>query len=108
MNTITLEKGIELCREIEDKLKKIGYHCGLTGSILYKGSSEKDVDLIVYPHKVSKQLPILDIIRKIGASTDMYQSQGNQIKEKIIPSCADKLVVICYYKGIRFDLFFLT
>lgn len=34
-------------------MQQNGYEIGLTGSVLYKGASIKDLDLIVYPHKTT-------------------------------------------------------
>lgn len=108
MKKITLQEGLEFCREIEERLVKIGYHCGLTGSILYKGESEKDIDIIIYPHQVSKQLPVNHILGVIGAHTNMYLNQGNKVKDEIVPSCTDKVIVVADYKKVRVDLFFLS
>lgn len=104
-NKITLEKSIEICREIEDKLKPISYHCGLTGSTLYKGESEKDIDIIVYPHQISNTVSLNKILETLGVYTEMYGTQGCQKPITIRPSTTDKLVVVCEYKGIRIDLF---
>lgn len=46
----TLEEAIDLCRKIENELEEYGYHCALTGGVLYNGSSTKDVDIMIYPH----------------------------------------------------------
>ena len=32
-----------------------GYHCALGGSVLHKGHSNKDLDVIVYPHDFQKR-----------------------------------------------------
>ena len=109
MNTkITLADAVKICREIEPKLRGIGYHCGLTGSTLYAGESSKDVDIIIYPHDIKKQIPLTTVIKIIGATTEMYHSQGDFIADKIVPSTTDKLVVVADYLGTRVDLFFLT
>jgi hypothetical protein len=46
----TLEQAITEIRSLEPKLAAIGFHCALNGSVLYRGESQKDLDLIVYPH----------------------------------------------------------
>lgn len=46
----TLEEGINFVRKLEIDLKDIGFHCALTGSVLYKGVSYKDLDVMIYPH----------------------------------------------------------
>lgn len=47
---ITIEEALKFIRTLEEKVKPYGFHCGLTGSVLYKGYSEKDLDIIIYPH----------------------------------------------------------
>lgn len=107
MQKIKIDDAVKLCREIEGLLKPIGYHCGLTGSTLYKGESSKDIDIIIYPHQVDKQVPINQIIDTIGVETVMYKSQGEYTARDIQPSSTDKLIIVGEYKGIRVDLFFL-
>lgn len=107
MDPLTLAQAIEICREIEEKLKPIGYHCGLTGSTLYKGISTKDIDIIVYPHQISQTLRLSEIIAQIGLRTNMYPSQDCYHPKEIAPSTTDKLVVVGNYNGVRVDLFFL-
>ena len=104
---ITLEEAISVCREIEERLKPIGYHCGLTGSTLYKGESFKDIDIIVYPHQVSDTKTLDEIIIASGVTTNMYQSQGNLKPLQVTPSTTDKLVLVGGYNGYRIDLFVL-
>ena len=103
----TVTDAINICKEIEPKLRNIGYHCGLTGSCLYGNGSAKDIDIIIYPHQKSKQISVIKIIAEIGATTKMYQSQGEMIAKKITPSCTDKLIIVSDYKGTRVDFFFL-
>ena len=53
-NSWTLEEGIKFARELEFNLIPLGYHCAITGSVLYKGRSEKDLDIMIYPHDSTK------------------------------------------------------
>lgn len=61
----TDQQAVELCREIEPFLAKIGYHCALTGGCLFRGSSTKDFDVIVYPHKTTERLEESVLIKKL-------------------------------------------
>ena len=107
-NVITLEKAISVCREIQEKLKPIGYNCGLTGSTLYDGESTKDIDIIVYPHQITNQKTLQEVFIALEHfHTNMFPSQSRNWIEEITPSTTDKLVVVGDYKGIRVDLFFL-
>ncbi len=45
----TLEEGLELIRQLHPSVQQAGYYLGLTGSVLFKGQSEKDLDIIAYP-----------------------------------------------------------
>ena len=59
-----INEAVEICTYLEPILAKVGYHCGLTGSCLYKGGSDKDIDVILYPHKPSVTLKYRDL-RKV-------------------------------------------
>lgn len=48
----TLEGAIRIARAIEQIIEEYGAHCALTGGCLYTGHSNKDVDIMIYPHKV--------------------------------------------------------
>jgi len=45
----TLSEAVVLINELVEPLKKAGWSVGLTGSVLWNGESQNDVDLIVYP-----------------------------------------------------------
>jgi len=48
---VTLGDAVALCRRIEAAIKPFGAHCALTGSCLYTGYSEKDIDVMIYSHQ---------------------------------------------------------
>jgi hypothetical protein len=48
------EQAMDVIEGLEPVMSELGAHVGLTGSILYKGQSEKDLDLIIYPHNKSE------------------------------------------------------
>lgn len=43
--------GLNIIRELEGLFSYNGLHLALAGSLVYKGVSNKDIDIIVYPHK---------------------------------------------------------
>lgn len=55
---ITLDYAIAFCQTAEKTLRPLGWHIGLTGSLLYghpsrvanKDSASGDLDVIIYPH----------------------------------------------------------
>ena len=99
---LTLELAVEVCRVIESALAPIGYHCGLTGGCLYRGLSGKDVDVIVYPHQVSKTRSkdaLKDALKSVGILPMFDNGHG--------VSCRDKDIELFKLEDVRIDLFFL-
>ena len=71
--TRTLEDAVALARRVEKELTVAGWHCALTGSCLYLGQSEKDVDLIVYPHKCPRPARALGRLHAALKTAGLYQ-----------------------------------
>ena len=103
MTRIDLEDAIFLCQELEPKLAAEGYHCAITGSVLFKGSSKKDLDLVVYPHKTSEQYADhAALLTKLGFTveadrTEVHGRYGDS-----------KIVFQTWFLNIRVDVFFLS
>ena len=51
----TTQDAIELCKILYKPLKEIGVFIGLTGGLLYKEGSRKDIDLVIYRHRQDRQ-----------------------------------------------------
>lgn len=49
----TLDEAVRLMRRMWPGLQEAGWHIGLTGSVVYRGSSKKDLDLVAYPRDSS-------------------------------------------------------
>lgn len=103
----TQQQAIWMIQSFEPQLASQGYHCALTGSVLYKGKSIKDLDIIIYPHwKKEGLLPDLNIIKKwllefFGASEIKDCASTSQERD-------DKHVCWLLTKdGQRIDFFFL-
>lgn len=48
------ETSLDLIRKLEEIAKNFGLHIALGGGVLHKGSSEKDLDIFVYPRFTKK------------------------------------------------------
>lgn len=108
----TLEEAQALVAKIWEPLAKAGFHVGLTGSTLYNRASNKDLDLIVYPHKTGEKtlndavraLQTLGFVRWFnyeavqGARGQGDNEYGNDQKK----------VEIWHYNKKRVDMFFLS
>lgn len=55
MHEWTIEDALVLIREIAPKLKKVGWYPSLAGSVLMKGYSDKDLDIVMIPHTLAEQ-----------------------------------------------------
>ncbi len=103
----TQQEAIWCLVSLEARLKEVGCHCGLTGSILYRGDSKKDLDVIIYPHWKKDNEPIdLQIVKdwlvKFFDAEEMNDCKSTSQKRD------DKYVCWLTTKaGKRIDFFFL-
>lgn len=98
----TLESGIEVCRVVEALLDPAGFHCALGGGVMKKGSSQKDLDIFVYPHK-SNGCSFLEEVEKI-LSPVMDAPLGKRDHSSYGD---DKTVYSANKEGKRIDFFLL-
>lgn len=56
--TWTLQQAVELIQELEPAVRELNYHITLGGSVLHKGSSDKDLDLFIVPLNGFPSTPI--------------------------------------------------
>lgn len=98
---ITLEQGIEAARVAEVALSHCLYHVALGGSLLHKGTSEKDIDLFCYPHTtlITQEAPrILSELQKVGFT--IFERRDHDEHD-------DKVVYRTEYNNQRVDIFIL-
>lgn len=64
----SLADAIRLCRRLEEKLAEREWHCSLAGSVLYRGWSDKDLDIIIYPHhdKGCHESNVVEVLENVG------------------------------------------
>jgi len=91
------------------ELLKPRYYLGLTGSVLIKGSSTKDMDLIVYPASSADQdkLWVEQILRGAGLKK-LYDKDIVQARWRSLGSQDEKIVEVWEFEGKRVDFFFLS
>lgn len=55
---------IRLCRWLEPIVSRYGFHVGLTGGCLYADGNRKDIDIIIYEHKLGETVfqDFLDVL----------------------------------------------
>lgn len=55
MKLWTMRSALELIRDVDSRLRQVGYFAALTGGVLIRGWSRHDLDVIVTPLKKSRQ-----------------------------------------------------
>lgn len=93
-----LEYAVAVIRTLEPLLAAAGYHPALTGSILYKGESNKDIDVILYPHDPKVILPPKELIAKMAPA-------GVELRSFTDAEYVNRLVAVCYLGRQRIDFF---
>jgi hypothetical protein len=62
-----LLNSLKLIRELWPIAERCGYYIGLTGSVMIRGWSLKDLDIIVYPWKVEgERMSPEDLLQELG------------------------------------------
>lgn len=114
---ITLEQAVSLIREFEPILNGYGIHSALTGSVLYKGLSLKDFDIILYPRNPDTNSLKINDVRTIlinigfnpvlinGGSGMRFNKRTNVFSPSGGESNGKRVVDIYEYKGYRVDVF---
>lgn len=105
----SLDEAVKTVRWLEPKLAEIGFHVALTGGVLFKGQSFKDLDLMVYPNNYSfaNWTPSM--------FDEVWFKLQDWLKAERSDSCAgtsqirdDKDVRWLSARGKRIDFFFVT
>jgi hypothetical protein len=102
---ITPKIAIDWIREKEPIAASMNFHLGLTGSVLFKGESIKDFDVIAYPHNPHNPTDKAALLKAMGLTL----AEDNQRRFAMY---ADKTygsnVAICSTEsGLRVDVLFM-
>jgi predicted nucleotidyltransferase len=95
---------------LEKWLRKAGFSLGLTGSVLTKGESNKDLDLIIYPMEKTGRVdlsPAYEVLFAFGFARHMDRERVAAEWAKK-DSQDTKHVEVWTLGGKRVDIFFLS
>lgn len=105
--SVNLEEGLEIARSLEAVVSPVGGHIAMCGSVLQKGRSSKDLDLIVFPDS-DENGDIVDKekIKKAIDSSENFKIMRDYIEDDMI----DKSFLILLETKLRkrIDLFFMS
>lgn len=106
----TLQEAIEFIRKLDPMLRLVGYTTALTGSILYRGFSHKDLDIMVYPLSSKHPNPEgvkleferigMTMLKDILVTQASWAARGSDDK-KCVEIWADD-------RGRRIDIFYVS
>lgn len=94
---------MDIAQDLEPILSLNGFHCAIGGSLVYRGSSTKDIDIFIYPHNRDIYMD-LDLLVKILAVEGFLKRSGSLESSTIVPDVlvtADRL-------GRHVDFFFMS
>lgn len=98
----TTQDAIEIAQKLEPVFAAINLHIAIGGSCVYRGHSEKDIDVFIYPH--SRQT---SIDRSHIASVLLNEGYLARTPDNEATKIADVYVTKCERTGRRVDFFFL-
>jgi hypothetical protein len=109
--TWRLQDAVELIEELRPELESVGWTLGLTGSVLFRGESTKDLDLIVYPLNASiennKEL-VRDVLIRHRFRLFLTKAELAEKWKTQAGSTDTKHVEVYTGRYRRLDLFFLS
>lgn len=108
----TIEQARNFCNALNPQLRELGYCIGITGGVLFAGSSIKDLDVIIYPLKkrTAQFSKMYNALASLGLT---YERKAGTFKDNPNSPSAGfqddgKRVEVWNYRGKRIDLFFLA
>lgn len=96
-----------VAERLEPKMAEHGAHIALGGSVLYRGTSEKDLDILVYPHTRNdaegwNTAPLKQVLKAFFRAETFRDCEGvSQIRDQ------KEVGWLLTPKGKRVDFFFL-
>lgn len=100
----SLEKFLIFAKDLREFIVPLGFDIALTGSVLTKGVSDKDVDIVIYPLKKISS----DYTRLIERLPDFGLKFIRLPNHNLGYQDDGKNVQVWEYDGKRIDLFFLS
>lgn len=96
MNSWDIQQALSIINTIQEIAAKHGFDVALTGSVLYQGYSEKDLDIVLFNHKKNSG-NIISFCDEIKTYVHGWNLRDHS-------SCGDdKIVYACFWNLFGFD-----
>ena len=106
---ITLDLAVECDRHFEHLFSDLNTHVALGGGTLHRGRSEKDIDLILYPHKGTDIPCHKTLIARIESDVEIgYIRYASLVYDKRKNNVDKPLFVVWTKKFGRIDMFMMS
>lgn len=104
-----LSEGVEFARSLSAILIPVGFDVALAGSVLKRGQSFKDLDLVVYPLNTSELIHHWVVCKALRSGGGVLIADQGRVTEswRKKGSSDTKHVEIWRFDGRRVDLLFL-
>lgn len=107
----TLEEGLQVIRNIDPYVRDFGHCCALTGGVLFKGVSDKDLDIIITPFENDPKViynrnhqELMNCINRNLESIKYQKIKANYIKELMYRfEIAQGKIIEIFFPCLRFD-----
>ena len=104
----SLTDGIDLARRLTRTLRPIGYHVGMTGSVLLRGRSANDLDLVIYPASTAR-MDRRALFKTLSTTGRMlYDRETTRAAWRKQDAEDEKDVEVWEFDGKKVDLFYLS
>ena len=99
----TLQDAVAIAKQLEAPVyARFGLHIAIGGSCVYRGTSEKDVDIFLYPHARDVQIDRVQIMAWLTEQgfppRETLDDDHTQVPDVLVPRTA---------AGVKVDFFFL-
>jgi hypothetical protein len=106
--TWRIEEALDFCQTVESAVVPAGFHVGLRGGVLLRGSSDHDLDLVIYPHDSTRAnfAKLREALHSIG----MFQLESVEVTHARWRSrgCSDEKMIELWELGKRkIDILFV-
>lgn len=105
----TLDEALDFVRHLEEWVSKVGFHVGLMGSVLTKGQSTKDLDVIIYPRdKNSHDMNSLGRMLRMAGCVMIATPEVVARRWRQLGSADSKKCIVVHHHGRRVDVFLMS
>lgn len=102
--TYNTSDAVNLCIRLEPIVSEHGYHLAIGGSLAYRGTSNKDIDILIYPHESGAECARSYLISLLKSHGFTELESESELPATAIPDVWKSVTT----NGKRVDFFFMV